>query len=72
MAKPAKRKWTRQETEDWLNKNHRWIYCNLEDANLFVRKRCYGINWAFNWGNPCSWVILAAFVLAMVLVGLLA
>lgn len=40
----AKRKWTRQEVEDWRKKHNSWFYCNKEDANIFVRKRCYGIN----------------------------
>ena len=38
---------------------------------FFVRKRCYGINWSFNWGNPWTWGIVGTFVVAMVLIGIL-
>lgn len=65
-----KRKWTRQETEEWLDKNQCLFYCNPEDANLFVPKRCYGINWSLNWGNPWAWGIVGVFVIAMVLIGI--
>lgn len=50
-----KRKWTREEVERWRRGNLGWLYVNKEDANLFVRKRCGGINW----GNPASWVVTA-------------
>lgn len=66
----AKRKWTRQEVEDWRKKHNSWFYCNKEDANIFVRKRCYGINWAFNLGNPLSWVIMAVFAGVILLVAI--
>lgn len=67
----SRRKWTRREIEAWMDENQRLFYCNREDANLFVRKRCYGINWSFNWGNPWTWVIVVAFVVAMVLIVIL-
>ncbi|WP_365929845.1 DUF5808 domain-containing protein [uncultured Subdoligranulum sp.] len=67
----SKRKWTHREIEEWWDKNQRFFYCNPEDANLFVRKRCYGINWSFNWGNPWTWGIVGTFVVAMVLIGIL-
>lgn len=64
----TKRKWTRQEVEDWRKEHNSLFYCNKEDANIFVRKRCYGINWAFNLGHPLSWVIMAVFTGVILLV----
>lgn len=47
-----KRKWTREEVETWMDENHRRFYANPQDANLFVRKRGWRINWTFNLANP--------------------
>lgn len=62
-----KRKWTREEVENWRKENPGWLYVNKEDANLFVRKRCGGMNWAFNWGNPATLAITAAGVAVIVI-----
>lgn len=67
----AKRKWTRQETDAWLDSHDSWFYANREDANLFVRKRCLGVNWAFNWGNPWSWVVTVGMAVLLVSVAVL-
>lgn len=62
-----KRKWTREEVERWRKENPGWLYVNKEDANLFVRKRCGGINWELNWGNPASWVVTAVGTVVIVI-----
>ena len=55
-----KRKWTREEVETWMDVNHRRFYANPQDANLFVRKRGWRINWTFNLANPAAWGVIAA------------
>ncbi len=62
-----KRRWAKQEVWQWLDENHRFIYANPMDRNLFIRKR-YGISWALNWGNPAAWVLMASIILAVLLV----
>lgn len=55
-----KRRWTPQEVDHWRNEHPGRPYANREDGSLFVRKRCWGVNWSFNWGNPMAWVVVAA------------
>lgn len=62
-----KRKWTRAEVDTWRRNHPGSLYVNKEDGNLFVRKRCGGINWTFNWGNPASWVVTVAITAVIVL-----
>lgn len=61
-----KRRWTQQEIRQWLDENHRFIYANPMDQNLFIRKH-YGISWTLNWGNPAAWMVLTVFVVLTVL-----
>ncbi len=40
------------------------IYANLDDTNLFVRRKSPGA-WTMNLGNPVSWIIMGATVLVI-------
>ena len=50
----TKRKWTKDEIEEYRKTQGVFFYCNKEDANFLVPK-AYGIGRTFNWGNPISW-----------------
>lgn len=63
----AKRKWTKEEVEQWREKNRKTFYFNPQDSNIFVSKS-YGIGITFNWGNPISWVLTAAIIAIVVLI----
>jgi uncharacterized membrane protein len=47
-----------------------FVYANRNDPALFVEKR-FGFGYTFNFGNPWSWVIVAALLLVPVVVTLL-
>jgi uncharacterized membrane protein len=47
------------------------FYSNPNDPSLFVEKR-FGLGVTFNFGNPYSWVVLAAMLLFMIAVVFLA
>ena len=52
--------------------DERWsgpFYSNPDDPTLFVPKR-YGIGYTLNFGNPWSWIVLAA-ILAIALIPLI-
>lgn len=59
-----KRRWTTQEVHQWLRKNHRYLYRNPQDSNLFVRKR-FGFSFALNWGNPWALPLVMAWIIAV-------
>ena len=61
-----KRKWSKEEVIRHYDRYGRWIYCNREDANFFVRKR-YGIGWTINMAHPASWIFLAVCAAAVVI-----
>lgn len=56
-----KRKYTQQEVEQRM-RGH--IYCNLDDSNLFVRRRTPG-SWTMNMGNPWAWCVVVAIALVV-------
>jgi uncharacterized membrane protein len=62
----AKRRWTKDEIEQWQKEHQGFGYCNKQDSNIIVSKR-YGIGFTFNWGNPLSWVIMIALIAAVVI-----
>ena len=55
-----KRKWTRQEQENWRANTGQWLfYSNPDDASLLVRKSgSYRISYTLNFGNKYAWCIL--------------
>lgn len=57
----SRRKWSQQEIELWRKEHDGLGYANREDKNLIVPK-AIGLGWTLNWGNPWSWVIIAAVV----------
>lgn len=66
-ANMARRRWTKDEIEQWREEHQGFGYCNKQDSNIFVSKR-FGIGFTFNWGNPLSWVlIIAAITVAVVI-----
>lgn len=61
----ARRKWTKEEIEDYRKIHAPFFYFNKEDSNFIVPK-AHGIGFSFNWANPISWII--ALVIAGYLV----
>lgn len=57
----ARRKWTKEEIEQYRKKQDTFYYSNKEDSNLFVPK-AYGIGWTINWGNSISWILILAII----------
>lgn len=56
-----RRKWTKEEIEEYRRLHGPLFYYNKEDANFFVPK-AYGIGRTLNWANPISWVIILVIV----------
>ncbi|MDP4090892.1 MAG: DUF5808 domain-containing protein [Bacillota bacterium] len=56
-----KRKWTREEIEEYRKVKGAFFYYNKEDSNFLVPK-AYGFGLTINWANPISW----AFVLIII------
>ena len=63
----AKRKWTKDEIEQWRKDHQGFGYFNKEDSNIFVSKN-YGIGRTFNWGNPISWILITTIILIIILI----
>ena len=57
-----KRKYTQEEVERLMTFN---FYVNPDDRNVFVRKKGRCTAWTMNLGNPWSWALIAAFILAV-------
>ena len=53
----ARRKWTREEIENYRKEHGRIGYFNREDSNLFVPK-AYGFGRTLNWANPIFWIVI--------------
>lgn len=56
----------RRRTRCFLTTTRFWklgmLYCNPDDASLFLPKRS-GIGWTVNWGRPAVWALVVALVL---------
>ena len=66
----AKRKWTKNEIEEW-RKEHRSVgYFNKEDSNIFV-SRSYGFGLSPNWANPWAYVIIAVAIAIIIVIKIL-
>lgn len=53
----TRRKWTKEEIEEYRKVHGRLFYCNKEDSNFFVPK-VYGIGLTLNFANPVSWALI--------------
>ena len=60
----VRRKWTKEEIDDYRKMRGAFFYCNKEDSNFLVPK-AYGVGWTFNWANPIS------LVFALLLIGVI-
>lgn len=59
-----RRKWTKQEIEEYRKIHSGVFYYNKDDSNLFVPKQ-FGIGFTFNWANP-SMLFIAFLVIGFV------
>ena len=66
----ARRKWAKNEIEQWRKENHRAGYFNKEDSNIFVPKG-YGFGITFNWSNPATWIVIVVIIAVIVVIELL-
>ncbi|MDF2724603.1 MAG: hypothetical protein K0Q59_4278 [Paenibacillus sp.] len=57
----AKRKWSKEEIEQYRKVHGPTLYFNKEDSNLFVRK-AFGYGFTVNWANPISWILIVIIV----------
>lgn len=57
----SKRKWTKEEIEEYRRTKGGLFYCNKEDSNFLVPKE-YGIGRTPNWANPISWVFVLIII----------
>lgn len=57
----ARRKWTKEEIEEYRKEHGEIFYFNREDSNLLVPK-VYGIGRTLNWANPISWILILALI----------
>jgi uncharacterized membrane protein len=56
-----KRKWTKEEIEEYRRIHGAFFYCNKEDSNFLVPK-AYGIGRTVNWANPISWFFVLVII----------
>lgn len=61
----SKRKWTKEEIEEYRRIHGALFYCNKEDSNFFIPK-AYGIGLTVNWANPITWIFILAIILLIV------
>lgn len=56
-----RRKWRKEEIEEYRKTKGVFFYYNKEDFNFLVPK-AYGIGWTVNWANPISLVFVIAII----------
>jgi uncharacterized membrane protein len=62
----VKRKYTKEEIEEYRKIHGAFFYYNKEDSNIFIPK-AYGIGWTLNWSSPIAWIlVIAIFILIAV------
>ena len=61
----ARRKWTKEEIDDYRKMRGAFFYCNKEDSNFLVPK-AYGVGWTFNWANTIS-LVFALFLIGVII-----
>ena len=64
----ARRRWTKEEIEEYRKIHSTFFYSNKEDSNFLVPK-AYGIGWTFNWANPISWLLILVIIAVIVFRG---
>jgi uncharacterized membrane protein len=57
----TRRKWTKEEIEEYRKVQGAFFYYNKEDSNFLVPK-AFGIGRTVNWANPISWVFALAII----------
>lgn len=57
----VRRKWTKEQIEEYRKIQGAFFYCNKEDSNFLIPK-AYGIGKTVNWANPISWFFALAIV----------
>jgi uncharacterized membrane protein len=58
----VKRKWTKEEIEEYRKIHGAFFYFNKKDSNIFIPK-VYGIGWTLNWSNPIAWILIIAVLI---------
>lgn len=62
----TRRKWTKEEIEEYRKVHGALFYCNKEDSNILVPK-AYGLGRTVNWANPVTWVFIIAIIVFIVI-----
>jgi len=52
----AKRKYSKEEIQEWYKEHPSALYFNRNDSNLFVPKRTIGFS--PNFAHPAAWIIV--------------
>lgn len=60
-----RRKWTKEEIDQYRTTHNSWFYFNKKDSNIMVPK-VYGLGWTVNLASLYSWVFIAAFIVYIV------
>lgn len=61
-----KRKWTKEEINEYRKIHGTIFYYNKEDSNFLIPKT-YGIGLTVNWANPVTWIFIIAIVVLIVI-----
>lgn len=59
--KMVRRKWTKEEIQEYRKTNGAFYYYNKEDSNFLVPK-AYGIGSTVNWANPITWILILVII----------
>ena len=65
----VRRKWSKEEIDEYRNTKGGIFYCNKEDSNFIIPKKL-GIGWTFNWSNPISWICALAIVGVIIIISM--
>lgn len=62
----ARRKWAKEEIEDYRKEHEAFFYCNKQDSNFLVPK-AFGIGFTVNWANPIAWILILAIIALIII-----
>jgi Predicted membrane protein len=62
----SKRKWSKEEVEQYRQIHGAFLYFNKEDSNIFIPK-AYGIGWTINWANPIALGLSLALIFFVII-----
>lgn len=62
----SKRKWSKEDIQEFRKIHGSPFYYNKDDSNLFVPK-AYGIGRTINWANPIAWVVAFTIIAFIIL-----